>query len=90
MANEYFTQMMAEERPGVMWRLLYKLSQTVTEDLQVTTHTLPQLVAVLRHFSFFSHFRLTSRKAFLGRKYEKEITQKHFSHFLILYKCITV
>lgn len=53
-------------------------------------HTLPQLVAVLRHFSFFSHFRLTSRKAFLGRKYEKEITQKHFSHFLILYKCITV
>lgn len=90
MANEYFTQMMAEERPGVMWRLLYKLSQTDTEDLQVTTHTTTAGSCTETFFLFFHTLRLTSRKAFLGRKYEKEIIQKHFSHFLILYKCITV
>lgn len=54
MANEYFTQMMAEERPGVMWRLLYKLSQTVTEDLQVTTHTTTAGSCTETFFLFFS------------------------------------
>lgn len=63
MANEYFTQMMAEERPGVMWRLLYKLSQTVTEDLQVTTHTTTAGSCTETFFLFFPHFKAHKQKS---------------------------